>query len=126
MYPSSEFPEAGSQVEHRGMSTSAISGQYPAFQQERSFTATQSPVRLVENVRRRPTQAQGRALEALGHAIEYLVDSRAFAGEDQDRAAVDILRKLNRVVFFSFAAVIPVRQQLKLALPVWLRRMLAA
>jgi hypothetical protein len=39
--------------------------------------AVQEPVRL-----RRPTATQGRAIEILGHAIEYLVDSRLASADE--------------------------------------------
>ena len=52
---------------------------------------------------RRPTPKQGRALELLGHAIEYLIDSHPMCisgGKySTDFAAVVILKKASREVF---------------------------
>jgi hypothetical protein len=54
-------------------------------------------------VRRRPNMVQGRSLEKLGHAVEYLVDSRMFLVEPAtakaEREAVRILMRLSRMVF---------------------------
>ena len=61
-------------------------------------------------VRRRPTQQQGRALELLGHAIEYLVDSDlncGTAGNAVPNEAAQILMRLNREVFADCAEVVP-------------------
>lgn len=69
-------------------------------------------------VRRRANLQQGRALENIGHAIEYLVDSRLFitSGLD-DRAehqAIQILMRASRAVFAECAEVLPLRRQLAL------------
>lgn len=68
-------------------------------------------------IRRRPTQVQGQALEKLGRAIEYLMDSRmALIDEPSTRAdaeAVEILMRLNRCVFSECEEIIPVKQRLK-------------
>ncbi len=60
-------------------------------------------------IRRRPTLQQGRALELLGHAVEYLVDSRLYLGESDasDQLAVQTLMRLNREVFAECAEVAP-------------------
>ncbi len=56
-------------------------------------------------VRRRPSRLQGRSLEVLGHAVEYLVDSRMFvvdaAKAKTEREAVQILMRLSRMVFLE-------------------------
>jgi hypothetical protein len=74
----------------------------------------ESPKRVI---RRRPTQAQGQALEKLGRAIEYLVDSRmALLYEPSTKAdadALDILMRLNRWVFSECEEIVSVRQRLK-------------
>jgi hypothetical protein len=59
-------------------------------------------------LRRRPNKPQGRALEILGHAMEYLVDqqlhrecsaeSRIFPSQ-ADASAIQILMRLSREVF---------------------------
>jgi hypothetical protein len=68
-------------------------------------------------IRRRPNQQQGRALEKLGHAVEYLVDSRmALIYEPSTRAdaeALDILMRLSRCVFSECEEIIPVGRRLK-------------
>ncbi|NYF80424.1 hypothetical protein [Granulicella arctica] len=69
-------------------------------------------------IRRRPNQQQGRALEMLGHAIEYLVDSRMFLVHERnmpaESSAVQILSRASREVFATCAEIVPVRQRLKL------------
>jgi hypothetical protein len=54
-------------------------------------------------LRRRPTRQQGLALEKLGHAIEYLVDSQLYlnpgATPQADVEATQILMRLSREVF---------------------------
>ncbi|HUZ94608.1 MAG TPA: hypothetical protein VMU57_06805 [Edaphobacter sp.] len=68
-------------------------------------------------IRRRPTQTQGQALEKLGRAIEYLMDSRmALLYETPTKAdadALDILMRLNRWVFSECEEIVPVRRRLK-------------
>lgn len=73
--------------------------------------------------RRRPNPTQGRALEVLGHAIEYLVDSRSFNMEPLDMEAYRILKVASQAIFYECAEVQTaservtawVRQRLKLA-----------
>jgi hypothetical protein len=59
---------------------------------------------------------QGRALETIGHAIEYLVDSRMFmSGEPTSKADVEaarILMQASRTVFAECAEVVPLQRQL--------------
>jgi hypothetical protein len=68
-------------------------------------------------VRRRPSQAQGQALERLGRAIEYLMDSRLALTDEPstraDREALEILMRLNRSVFSECEEIVPMRQRLK-------------
>lgn len=68
-------------------------------------------------IRRRPNPHQGRALEKLGHAVEYLVDSRmALIDELSTRAdaeAVDILMRLSRWVFSECEEIVPMGRRLK-------------
>ena len=68
-------------------------------------------------VRRRGSSEQGRALETLGHAVEYLVDTRmrfndlqAAAGE---RDAIELLMRLNRAVFSECPEVVPLSRRLR-------------
>jgi len=72
----------------------------------------------VSPVRRRSGVQQGRALEILAHAVEYLVDSRMFLIDQPatraDAEATQILMLLSREVFFECAAVVPPVRRLKL------------
>ena len=65
---------------------------------------------------RRGTAEQGRALEALGHAVEYLVDSRLFlldqAAVRSDDEAVQIMMRLSRAVFAECPEVVSLRRKL--------------
>jgi hypothetical protein len=69
-------------------------------------------------VRRQTTPSQGRALEALGHAIEYLVDSRMFAEWESpsDAVAVRMLMACSRDVFAECAVIQPWHQRVQKAL----------
>jgi len=70
-----------------------------------------------EVILRRGSVAQGRALEMLGHAVEYLVDSRMFHGGEQiqrdEQEALQILMRLSRAVFAECPEVISLRKRLK-------------
>jgi hypothetical protein len=61
-------------------------------------------------VRRRGSLQQGRALESLGHAVEYLVDSRMFlidqTNPKADQEALGILMRLSREVFMECPEVV--------------------
>ena len=73
-------------------------------------------------VRRRPTPQQGQALELLGHAVEYLVDSRLHLGSGSTRPAddlaVQLLMRLNREVFAECPPIVPLGARLRQ----WFRR----
>src|SRR5437879_1911678 len=60
---------------------------------------------------RRPTASQGRAIEMLGHAIEYLVDSRLGCWEEFSspaiQEAIQLLSRANRDVFAASPEVKP-------------------
>lgn len=66
---------------------------------------------------RRPSPTQGRALEILGHAIEYLMDSYIlFASQDGgpgDQKAIEILKRLSLEVFNECPEVVPFRIRLR-------------
>ena len=68
-------------------------------------------------VRRRPDRNQGRALEVLGHALEYLVDTRMFVlrepNSKADGESIQILSRCSREVFSTCVEVVPLRQRLK-------------
>ncbi|GAC1414820.1 MAG: hypothetical protein NVSMB62_01380 [Acidobacteriaceae bacterium] len=57
----------------------------------------------LKSVRRRPNRAQGRALEVLAHAIEYLADTELHAGHGVFSGdllgATEILMERSRTVF---------------------------
>ena len=67
-------------------------------------------------IRRRGTQEQGRALETLGHSVEYLVDSRLFHSGDHNRhdeqEAVQILMRMSRAVFAECPEVVSLQRRL--------------
>ena len=69
-------------------------------------------------LRRRPSMDQGHALESLGHAIEYVYDSRVYrnGGEmsPSDVEAVQVLIRLSREVFVECREVASARTGLKL------------
>jgi hypothetical protein len=71
-------------------------------------------------VRRRPTPQQGKALEVLGHAIEYLMDSyvltHAADTNNGDHEAAQILMGLSRMVFEECAEIVPLSHRVRLAL----------
>jgi len=68
-------------------------------------------------VRRRPDPQQGRALEKVGHSIEYLVDSRLFItsglGDRAEHESVQILMRASRAIFSECSEIIPLRRQLR-------------
>jgi hypothetical protein len=69
-----------------------------------------TPARRPKPYRRRPTQQQGQALEILGHAIEYLIDSRPFLPAEMGGAdykeALEILKLRSLMIFAECAAVV--------------------
>ena len=69
-----------------------------------------------ESTRRRGTLEQGRALETLGHAVEYLVDTRLFdLGEHNVRdgqEAVQIMMRMSRAVFAECPEVVSMRKRM--------------
>jgi hypothetical protein len=75
------------------------------------------PDRRMKLVRRRGTVAQGRALETLGHAVEYLIDTRMFHIEafnaTDEREAVQLLMRMSREVFSECPEVVTLRKRLK-------------
>jgi hypothetical protein len=105
------------------MSTASLPGRYPATNPNPGVAfqpAAPIPDGLnqVSAVRRRSSVQQGRALEILGHAVEYLIDSRMFLVDQPatraDAEATQILMLLSREVFFECAAVVPPARRLKL------------
>ena len=68
-------------------------------------------------VRRRASYQQGRGLKILGHAVEYLIDSRMFLIDQPstraDSEAVQLLMLLSRQVFAECAPVPPPVRRLR-------------
>lgn len=58
----------------------------------------------IKNERRRPNPQQGRALEVLGHAIEYLIDNGGTLSR-ADMEACSMLNLASRTVFMECAEV---------------------
>jgi len=81
-----------------------------------SLTSTPAP--QSRPITRRANYEQGRALEVLGHAIEYLIDSHLYlVGEPATRAdseATQILMQHSRQIFSECAEVVPPIRRLKL------------
>lgn len=67
-----------------------------------AVTSKRSPLLFMPE-RRRPTAEQGRALEMLGHALDYLVDSRMASEEEgsplADQDAVRLISWCSRELF---------------------------
>ena len=82
-----------------------------AFAQSTSIAQPEARRARPAYIRRRGSSEQGRALETLGHAVEYLVDSRMYFSDPQaaasEREAIEILMRLNRTVFSECPEVIP-------------------
>ena len=80
-----------------------------------AVSSTVCPVPAVSDVqaqatalqrRRRISPEAGRALETLGHAIEYLTDEyvhrgTSFSAEDPQVKAIQLLMSLNRQIYFE-------------------------
>jgi len=74
-------------------------------------------------IRRRPNYIQGIALEKLGHAIEYLIDSAMARGEglttdthSPEFEAVRIMMRLNCEIFAECEPVTPIIDRIRHAL----------
>jgi hypothetical protein len=82
------------------------------------FPATQQLLPHTVPDRRRSSPQQGRALEALGHAIEYLVDARLNDLNDSpgDAAAIHLLMVCSRAVFAECEVIRPLHQRIQQAL----------
>lgn len=97
------------------MSTAATPSQYPALDSHNfapNFDLPASPFA------RRASYTQGRGLEILGHAIEYLADSRMFMVNEPaaraDAEATQILMLRSRQIFSECVEVVPPSARLKL------------
>ena len=69
-------------------------------------------------IRRRTTPTQGRALEILGHAVEYLADSRLYEEVEtrSDATAIRTLMACSRQVFAECELILPWQQRVRTAL----------
>ena len=81
--------------------SSASMGKLPLFATAQPRGSGRSPAR-----RRRISPAAGRAIEILGHAIEYLTDEFVHAGgfpaaHDPQIEAVQLLMALNREIYLA-------------------------
>jgi hypothetical protein len=65
--------------------------------------------------RRRTTPRQGRALEILGHAVEYLADSRLYDLNEApaDGEAIRVLMSCSRQVFAECELIQPLHRRLR-------------
>ena len=83
-------------------------------------------------IRRRPSTEQGRGLEKLGHAIEYLTDMNAHPGTPESASrfeAYQILSTASMTIFEQCAPVVSFSEKLRkhiahvlrLDVPRWLR-----
>ena len=70
-----------------------------------------------KRVARRPDRSQGHALETIGHAIEYLVDSYAIEShtteEGSSAEAVQLLAHLSRSIFEECPVVLPLHHRVR-------------
>jgi hypothetical protein len=77
-----------------------------------------SVARVRSNRRRRITPQAGRALEILGHAIEYLTDEFVHRGQEisprsSELEAVQVLMALNRQVYYECPEVVTMSDRLR-------------
>ena len=112
-------------VEDDPMSTAAMPGGFPANEStyEQAVLAAYAaettreaePAQRSRRVRRRGSREQGRALETLGHAVEYLVDSQLFSQRDTDprseHEAIKLLMQASRTVFCECPEVVSLRKR---------------
>jgi hypothetical protein len=112
------------------MSTASVPGQYPVGrsharlphlgyesggQGDLSADEAATPINVVTPLRSR--FQTGQALEILGHAVEYLVDSRMFLVDEPatraDSEALHILMRLSREVFQDRSALLSSGRRLR-------------
>ena len=78
--------------------------------------SAQATLRCPRGARRRTSVEAGRALEILGHAIEYLTDEYIYAGgpfsaHDGQVQAIQLLMATNRRIYFECPVVPSVAQR---------------
>ena len=96
-----------------------------SFMRCRVTRSRRTPLQLAPSVprrvRRRLSPEGGKAIEVLGHAIEYLADEYAadttskgvLASADPRIEAIEVLKALNRAVYFSGTEVQPVFRRVR-------------
>ena len=91
-----------------------------------SLTSMPPMDRRPEPVRRRPGPVQGYALSTLGHAIEYLIDSRIREGgtTDAENEAIRLMMACSRAVFDECALHKPLRRRVGQKVGQWLSQRL--
>ncbi|HEY0263670.1 MAG TPA: hypothetical protein VGC07_04020 [Granulicella sp.] len=81
------------------------------------MTPVRPPLLVSSIQRRRPDMRQGAALEMLGHAIEYLIDSSMVRVNEPptqaEREAVEILARCSRQVFAECGEIVPIHQRFR-------------
>ncbi|SNT02760.1 hypothetical protein SAMN05421770_103514 [Granulicella rosea] len=113
------------------MSTAPFPGSFVSPLRSNTASPGDLPMLRPVTVRRRGNPQQGHALETLGHAIEYLTDTRMFSiGDTAERAraeaeAVQIMMRASRAVFEECAEFVPlhtrIARRLQAAMPEWMR-----
>lgn len=107
-------------------SSAALSDEMTSVEKFLNETRTMSPAQEEASssefterrkiVRRRADRLQGKSLEKLGHAVEYLMDSRQFqldpATAKAERDALQILMRSSRAVFAECAEIVPVWERI--------------
>lgn len=83
--------------------------------------ANASPVVVGPGRRRRITPQAGRALEILGHAIEYLTDEfmhegKPLSADNEQIKAVQLLMAVNRQIYYECPVVPTFRERCRAAL----------
>lgn len=83
--------------------------------------ATDLPIAMVPGRRRRITPQAGRALEILGHAIEYLTDEFVHEGQplsadNRQIIAVQLLMAVNRQIYYECPIVPTLRERCRAVL----------
>ena len=95
----------------------ALTALFPDTADIRRTDVLQDAEAATRIIRRRPNQIQGQALEKLGRAIEYLMDSRMASiyepSTKADAEALEILMRLNRCVFAECEEIVPLGRRLK-------------
>jgi hypothetical protein len=109
--PSADIPRTGETMLHSLLEISRAG----------LVTGLSSAVELRPFVRRQLSPAEGRAIEILGHAIEYLADEYCADAQPKGRLgnadprieAIQMLKTLNRSIYYSGAEVEPAFSRMK-------------